>query len=795
LQPTPATIPRRRLSNLAARDFEDNRASYSPDGRRVLLTRRRLDYALLLDARTGDLLGPPLRQAHIENSVFSPDGRFLATAPCQGIRGSPPTPVVVLRDGHTGQPIATPWLSPKLIHGLAFSPDCKLLAVGCVAGTFILDVPANTLRHRLPETTCIRLLKWSADGRRLLVSARPGWVGVGSGLRVWDPHTGQPLGPFRSSVLGHLGPEAVWLSGAADAGELEELVCWESAQSGLLRLSPDGKEVRATSGPTGALRLISFSTEGTRMVASTSSSNVRQWDTRTGLAVGPALPHPEATQLIRYSPDGKLLAVACLDDSIRLWDADTGWPLGPPLQHVDAPIGLAFSEEDRTLLSMTEAGIVRTWPVPQPIQDDPERFETWLQARCGLHLEGEEPVQVGIEDWQSACRTLAERWPQADPALAEVSDDLAPWHRQRALDAAAVGNDRGELYHLTRLATLCPEERALQARIARIHARVAARLPAGPARDREWELASVAVKRQSGWPGANHWARLGVLEAGARQAEDEALWYLDRLAERGDDWSVFAERADLHGRRGQRALQDADLKQALSLGGNKQRHFALKVAEVWGRQDRWAEVAQLLSTAHEANPTDVRLLHCLALAHLKTGDRAAHAQLCQAALRDLSPKADLSQAAAVLGICPLSPATGANWQGLLETLERIISQLETIEERVGSEEKMMVQAMWRECLATQAGALLRADRPSDALKPLQQAMKLAPGGEGGAVEWAWLALVHAASEKAPNKEARRWLNRARAAMPSRDGEGLWQAVLVEVLVAEAEKALEGKAVY
>jgi hypothetical protein len=692
---------------------------------------------------------------------------------------------VVLRDGRTGQPVGRPWASPKLIHALAFSPDGKLLAVGGVAGTFILDVPANTLRHRLPEATCVCGLKWNADSRRLLVTARPGWPGVGAGLRVWDAHTGQPLGPFRSAGRGYLGVEATWRAGADD-----ELVSCEAGESGLVRLSPDGKEVRGQEA-TGPLRLVQFSPDGRRMAASTSGTNVRQRDTRTGQTVGPVLRHPEPTQMIRYSGDGRLLAVACLDDTVRLWDADTGWPLGPPLQHLDTPVGWAFRDRDRTLLSVTEAGIAHSWPVPQPIEDDPDRFETWLAARGGLRLQGEEPVQVRLSEWQAACRTLEQRWPQPDPALAEVSDDLTPWHRQRALDAAAVGNDRGELYHLTRLAALCPGEPAVLARSARVHARVAGRLPAGPARDREWKLAADVLERQPHWPGANHWARLVALEAVGRGADDEALWYLDRLAARGGDWSVFADRADLHGRRGDQALREADRKRALALGGDKERDFALKVADEGARQDRWAEVARLLNTAHQVDPADLTSVERLALAHLKAGNRVRYVELCRAALRNLSSRGDSSEVVAVLGLCGLAPAVVENWQAPLERMERAVRGMEAAESRASGDEKDRLRGLRREWLTTWAGLLHRAGRPADAVLRLHEAMRLAPGGEGGPVEWVWLALAHAALEKAPHTEARRWLERARAGLPKRDGEGLWQAVLLEVLVTEAAKALEG----
>ena len=496
-QATASVMPRHAPAGRPPGAPEVEHAIYSPVGRRVLLTRRLQNLALLLDARTGSLLGPPIQQELVEHAAFSPDGRYLATAPWRGVNSDAQvtTPLVVLRDGATGRPIGRPWEAPKLIQTLAFSPDGKLLAAGGVAGTFILDVPTNTLRHHLREATCVRGLKWNADSRRLIVTARPGWSGVGDGLRVWNAQSGEPLGPFRSAGLGHYGPVATWLVGPAGEGADDTLVSCESTLPGLIRLSPDGKDVQGTSEPLGPMRLVCFSDDGQRMSASTSPSDVHQWDARTGKPIGPVMRHSEPTQMIRYSPDGKLMAVSCVDHSIRLWDGATGWPLGPPLLHLSMPVAFAFADANKTLLSITESGIARTWPIPQPIDDNPDRFETWVQARCGLRLDGEEPVQVTVPEWHSARKTLENRWPQADPALDEMPDDLVSWHRQRALDAKEVGNQRGELYHLKQLAALRPSERAIHMRIAAIHIRVAVGLPRGPLRDCEGRLALAAAKR------------------------------------------------------------------------------------------------------------------------------------------------------------------------------------------------------------------------------------------------------------------------------------------------------------
>jgi tetratricopeptide (TPR) repeat protein len=527
------------------------------------------------------------------------------------------------------------------------------------------------------------------------------------------------------------------------------------------------------------------------MAAATSASNVQQWDTRTRKRFGPAMVYPEPAQVIRYSPDGKRLAVAYLDDSVRLWDADTGWPLGPPLVHTSPPVQLAFSDNNRTLLSITEAGIVRTWPVPYPVQDDAHRFEVWMQARAGLRLEDDEPVQLSIEEWKDACRKLQKHWPKADPALSEVSDDLAPWHRVRARDAEEVGNERGEQYHLTRLAALRPAELALHARIARIHARVAFRLPEGSQRDGELKLAWAAVKRGLGSPIADHWANLGVVEAVARKSTDEALWYLDRLAPRGD-WSLFAERGDLHGQRGDRARRDADLEQALVMGGIRDRAFALKAADAWAREDRWSQTARTLSAAMEHGPTSPDLLRPLALAQVKAGNRVGHANLCQAVLRGLPPNIDVLVAVEAARICSLSPEAVESWRRPLALTASALVTVDQALARASGDQKKFLEGLRREWLTTLGASLHRAGQHAQAIERLNEAMKLAPGGEGGPVEWAWLALAHAATEKSPTRQARRWLERARTANRDRDGARFWEAVQVEVIVAETLRVLRTK---
>jgi tetratricopeptide (TPR) repeat protein len=531
------------------------------------------------------------------------------------------------------------------------------------------------------------------------------------------------------------------------------------------------------------------------VVAGTSATVVQQWDTRTGQPIAAGLPHPEPVRIFRYSPDGTVLAVACLDGAVYLWDSATGWPLGPPLWHPHLPVELAFADGGRALLAVTRAGAVHAWPVPRPVlggKDGPARFEAWLHARGGVRFAGEQIEQLGPEQWQTACRDLARRWPQADPALADRPADEPDWHRRRAREAGEVGNDRGELYHLERLAALRPGEATLHARIARVHAHVGARLSPGPGRDRQWSLARAALKRAA-WdgPGADNWDRRGALEAASAGAWDEALWYLDRVVARDRrDWSALAERAAAHAGRGDREKRDADLRAALAAGGAERPAFLRqRVIDVWAREDRWQEVAEELSKALKGRRADLGLVRLLALALVKKGDRRGHAGLCQGLLRSLPPKVNVGAVVGVAELCALSPEALGDWSNLAEAVGRAARALEAAEGKAGGEQKKALREVRRSWLTTEAALLHRAGRHDRAVARLNEAMKLSPDGQGGPVEWAWLALAQAAREKAPHKEARRWLEKAERAAPKRDGPGLWAAVLLEVLLAEARRAV------
>src|SRR5260370_9425688 len=74
--------------------------------------------------------GPSIRHEGIGLAGLSPRGKLLATAS----NSSPADASIRIRvwDASTGK-LRGEVVSPRLVHGLAFSPDEKTLAVACVA--------------------------------------------------------------------------------------------------------------------------------------------------------------------------------------------------------------------------------------------------------------------------------------------------------------------------------------------------------------------------------------------------------------------------------------------------------------------------------------------------------------------------------------------------------------------------------------------------------------------------------------------------------------------------------------
>jgi WD40 repeat protein len=247
--------------------------AFSPDGRMLASAG---DMVNLWDPATGQHLHT--LEGLASYVAFSPDGRMLASAGDKTVR---------LWDPATGRPLHT--LSDPgglSFAGMAFSPDCRLLATGSRESRVWLWDPATGQHKRTLETDAdrsvsgrghtapVRAVAFSPDGQLLAT--------VGSGdadrvVRLWDLATGQHL----RTLKGH---------------------------------------------PRNAVCAVAFSPDG-QLLAS-GGADIRLWDPATGQ-------HLHTIKfcvcyyafndgwLMAFSPDGRMLATAN-SDSMQLWDSATG---------------------------------------------------------------------------------------------------------------------------------------------------------------------------------------------------------------------------------------------------------------------------------------------------------------------------------------------------------------------------------------------------------------------------------------------------------------------------------------
>jgi WD40 repeat protein len=211
------------------------------------------------------------------------------------------------------------------VFPVAFSPDGKALAVGCLDGTIELWDTRTWRRAVLQRHTDIVLsLAFSPDGKTLASG------GHDKTVMLWDWRTGN----LRATLRGHEGivnsvafsadGKAV-ASGSADA----TVKLWELATA---------KERTTLKGVAGSVHCVAFSPDNTTLAAAAPEpapgrsrtlakqparrkESVRLWDRATGKVRANGTPVREWVWSVRFSPDSKILASGEQDRDIWLRDA------------------------------------------------------------------------------------------------------------------------------------------------------------------------------------------------------------------------------------------------------------------------------------------------------------------------------------------------------------------------------------------------------------------------------------------------------------------------------------------
>ena len=222
------------------------------------------------------------------------------------------------------------------------SPDGRaLVAMPSFGGQAELLGPGATATRALPARDATSYLRFSEDGRRLLVCCGTGFDNV---LRVKDLR-GQTLQSFREDPARTFGTATLTSSGRL-------LVLGLDDRGGLVfepRRASVSRRLAGTAGSEPALL-----SPDARSAAVVVKGESGVWNTQDGQRRGSIVAgRPQA-----FSSDGRRLAVASEDagsGSVRVLDTATGRPIASPMETRQPIASGAFSPDGRTLALLTES--------------------------------------------------------------------------------------------------------------------------------------------------------------------------------------------------------------------------------------------------------------------------------------------------------------------------------------------------------------------------------------------------------------------------------------------------------
>jgi WD40 repeat protein len=283
------------------------------------------------------------------DAVFSPDGRFLATATADRL--------VTIWNAHTGEAVHPALKHENGRYRLRFSPDGLWLAAGGNVEVRIWDVRSGVLLVPvLKHGEDVVNFQFMPDGQRLITVTQRGRI------RVWDLAGAEPalppfLGdgePVTSAVFSPDGHKVVTDTGAGD------IRIWD-VRSGLAL----GETMTPTNVPSSRLGFIdnraAWSPDGKSLAVPSGDGTARVWDADSCRERLPPLRHQNAVHFVEFSPDGERLATASRDLTARIWSAETGEPVGLPLQHSNSVLCVRFSPDGRRLVTASNDGTFRVW--------------------------------------------------------------------------------------------------------------------------------------------------------------------------------------------------------------------------------------------------------------------------------------------------------------------------------------------------------------------------------------------------------------------------------------------------